>query len=180
MYLIISKEKSQRLYTLSVPCLKTDALYRNPSILLCLTRALSGLSMCPLDLDVFLLALSLFFKVFSLPLPFQDFFSLSRSCGFNFFGVRSIRVLASSPKSSVNFFSRTCTSTRTCQNYIILCFFTRHGNGGCVELLVNAENCSVHVTDFMWRTPLHLACLSGEDLPIVKFLLASGADPNAR
>ena len=49
-----------------------------------------------------------------------------------------------------------------------------------MELLVNAKDCSVHVTDFMWRTPLHLACLSDDDLHIVKFLLASGADPNAR
>jgi ankyrin repeat protein len=49
-----------------------------------------------------------------------------------------------------------------------------------VKLLVEVSKCSVHVTDFMWRTPLHLACLSGNDLEQVKFLLDNGADPNAR
>ncbi|XP_028398467.1 serine/threonine-protein phosphatase 6 regulatory ankyrin repeat subunit B-like [Dendronephthya gigantea] len=55
-----------------------------------------------------------------------------------------------------------------------------NGQTECVKLLVQSDKCSVHVTDFMWRTPLHLACLSGNDLDIVKFLLESGADPNAR
>ena len=49
-----------------------------------------------------------------------------------------------------------------------------------MKLLVEADKCSVHVTDFMWRTPLHLACLSGNNLKLARFLLENGADPNAR
>jgi ankyrin repeat protein len=58
-----------------------------------------------------------------------------------------------------------------------ICLFR---NGKSVKLLIEASKCSVHVTDFMWHTPLHLACLSGNDLEQVKFLLDNGADPNAR
>ncbi|XP_046848152.1 ankyrin-3-like [Xenia sp. Carnegie-2017] len=55
-----------------------------------------------------------------------------------------------------------------------------NGRYECLKLFLESCKCSTNVTDFMWRTALHLACLSRSDLKIVELLLEHGADPNAR
>ncbi|CAB4032878.1 transient receptor potential cation channel subfamily A member 1-like, partial [Paramuricea clavata] len=53
-------------------------------------------------------------------------------------------------------------------------------NLDCAQLLIEADKDSVNYTDFMWRTPLHVASVYCHDLKLLKLLLENGADVRAR
>ena len=57
---------------------------------------------------------------------------------------------------------------------------SRNDNLDCAKLLIEADKDCVNYTDFMWRTPLHLASVYSHDFKMMILLLENGADVNAR
>ncbi|XP_028398575.1 transient receptor potential cation channel subfamily A member 1-like [Dendronephthya gigantea] len=55
-----------------------------------------------------------------------------------------------------------------------------NNNLDCARILIEADKDCVNYTDFMWRTPLHLASVYSRDKKLIQLLLENGADVNAR